>query len=190
MPRAGLSNDVVVEEAARLLDAKGAAGLSLAALAESLGVRVPSLYKHVNGMPAIQRGMVIAGKTGLGSALGQAAIGKSRDDAITAMSIAYRAWALRHPGQYPLTMHPPVAGDEQDLAASAAFLDVVFSVLAGYDLRGDDAVDATRFLRATLHGFVSLETAGGFEMPVDIDRSFRRLVQSVVTALSEWSRSE
>ncbi|CAN5521807.1 TetR/AcrR family transcriptional regulator [soil metagenome] len=189
MPRAGLSNDVVLEEAARILDEKGEAGLSLAALAESLGVRVPSLYKHVNGMPAIQRGMVIAGKTSLGNALGQAAIGKSREDAITAMSFAYRAWALQHPGQYPLTMHTPVAGDEQDLAASASFLAVVFTVLAGYDLRDDDAVDAARFLRATLHGFVSLETAGGFEMPVDIERSFTRLVESVVTALSEWSRS-
>jgi AcrR family transcriptional regulator len=190
MPRAGLSNGAVIDEAARILDERGVDGLTLAALAEELGVRIPSLYKHVNGMPAIQRGVMIAGKTSFGNALGQAAIGKARDDAITAMSIAYRRWALEHPGQYPMTMHAPIDGDEQDLAASTAVLSVIFNVLAGYDLRGDDAVDATRFLRAALHGFVALETSGGFEMPVDIERSFHRLVESVVIALATWSRTE
>ena len=47
--------------------------------------------------------------------------------------------------------------------------------------------DATRFLRSTLHGFAALETNGGFEMPVDIDRNYGRLVESVVTALASWS---
>lgn len=187
MPRVGLSNEVVVEEAARILDGQGMAGLTLAALAGNLGVRIPSLYKHVNGMPAIQRGIVIAGKTSLANTLGLAAIGKSRDDAITAMSIAYRSWALEHPGQYPLTIRAPVAGDDQDLAVSAAFLDVIFAVLTGYGLREGDAVHATRFLRSALHGFVALETGGGFELPVDIERSFQRVVESVVSALSSWS---
>jgi AcrR family transcriptional regulator len=189
MPRAGLSNDAVIHEASRILDELGFDGLTLAALAEKLGVRIPSLYKHVDGMPAIQRGIRIAGKTSFGNALGQAAIGKARDDAITAMSIAYRKWAIEHPGQYPMTMHAPIVGDEEDLVASTAVLSVIFTVLDGYDLRGDDAVDATRFLRAALHGFVALETGGGFELPVDIERSFQRLVESVVTALASWSRS-
>jgi len=44
--------------------------------------------------------------------------------------------------------------------------------------------DATRFLRSTLHGCAALETSGGFEMPVDIERNYGRLVESVVTALA------
>lgn len=188
MPRAGLSTGAVVQEAARILDGGGAEALTLAALAEKLGVRIPSLYKHIEGMPAIQRGIMVAGKASLARALGQAAIGKSRDNAITAMSIAYRKWALEHPGQYPLTVRPPKDGDDQDLAATSELVSVVFNVLAGYDLRGDDAVDATRFLRASLHGFVSLETGGGFELPVDIERSFQRVVQSVVTGLNAWAQ--
>jgi hypothetical protein len=105
------------------------------------------------------------------------------------MSFAYRRWALEHPGQYPMTMHAPIPGDDDDLKVSFSIVDVVFNVLAGYDLRDDDAVDATRFLRSALHGFVDLETSGGFELPVDLERSYERLVQSVVTALATWSRS-
>jgi AcrR family transcriptional regulator len=177
----------VIGEAARILDERGAEGLTLAALAESLGVRVPSLYNHVGGMPAVQRGIMLAAKQALGDALAQAAVGKSRDDAITAMAVAYREWALKHPGQYPTTVRAPLPDDAPDVAATTSFVVVIFTVLDGYDLHDDDAVDATRFLRAALHGFVSLETSGAFEMPRDLERSFQRLVQSVVTALASWA---
>jgi hypothetical protein len=189
MPRAGLSTAAVIERAAQLLDDHRAEILNLATLAESLGVRTPSLYKHVDGMPGLQRGITILAKSSLGRTLGQAAIGRSREDAITSMSFAYRRWALEHPGQYLMTMQAPRPGDDEDLEVSESILDVVFNVLAGYDLRDDDAVDATRFFRSALHGFVALETGGGFELPVDLERSFTRLVQSVVTALATWSRT-
>ena len=50
MPRAGLSTDVVVAEAARLVDLDGAGALTLRAVAESFGVAQPSLYKHIGGL--------------------------------------------------------------------------------------------------------------------------------------------
>ena len=186
MPRAGLTRDVVVGEAARLIDERGLEGLSLAVLAESLGVRVPSLYKHVEGMPALRREVMLAAKSSFQEALANAGVGRSGAEAITAISQAYRAWALQHPGRYPMTMPAPVPGDEQDTAISAALVDVLLRVLAAYGLEGDDAVDAVRFVRASLHGFVALETGGGFALPVDLERSYLRLVGSVVTALSAW----
>lgn len=186
MARAGLAADVVLREAARLIDERGMDGLSLALLADNLGVRIPSLYKHVNGMPALRRGVMIAAKRDLAGALSAAAVGRSRENGITAIAHAYRKWAIEHPGQYPLTMQAPTAGDEEDLAISSTLVELVFRVLAGYGLEGDDAVDATRFLRATLHGFVALETGGGFALPVDLDRSYQRLVSSAVTALDTW----
>jgi AcrR family transcriptional regulator len=193
VPRAGLDRAVVIERAAALLDRQESAvqnpgGLSLAAVAESLGVKTPSLYKHVDGMPGLLRGVMLEAKAGLGHAMAQAAVGRSGDDAIRAMSVAYRRWALAHPGQYPLTVHAPPPGDENDLAVSSSIIEVIFAVLAGYGLRDTDAVDATRFLRSALHGFVSLETGGAFGLPVDLERSFERVVQSIVTALSTWGQ--
>ena len=189
MVRAGLSTDAVVECAAQLLDERTDDGLNLAVVAERLGVRIPSLYKHIDGMPGIRRGIMIRAKSSLARALGQAAIGRSRDDAVTRMAFAYRHWALNHPGQYPMTMKAPLTCDDEDVAASTSIAEVIFNVLAGYDLHGDDAIDATRFLRSAIHGFIALETTGGFELPVDIERSYRRLVESVVTALATWSRT-
>ena len=185
--RAGLTTESVTSEAARLIDERGLDGLSLAAVAEKLGVRVPSLYKHVDGLPALRRGVTVTAKKSLSVVLGAAALGRSRDDALTAIAIAYRTWALAHPGQYPMAMQAPHPDEAEDIAVSTALVDMVFRVLAGYGLRGDDAVDATRFLRASLHGFVSLETGGGFALPIDLERSYQRLTASVITALNTWS---
>ena len=69
------------------------------------------------------------------------------------------------------------------------FVAIATDVLAGYQLRDDDAIDATRALRSTLHGFVTLEAAGGFGLPVDVDRSFDRLVRGLITALSSWTNT-
>ena len=59
-------------------------------------------------------------------------------------------------------------------------MQICADVLVAYDLGGDDAIDAIRALRSMLHGFVSLEAGGGFGLPVDIERSFGRLVGAVV----------
>ena len=187
MARAGLSEDRVVVEAERIADEVGLSRLTLAALAESLGVRQPSLYKHIDGMDALQRSIAVRGKTELGEVLGRAAVGKAGDDAIRALSTAYRRWALEHPGRYSATVRAPVPGDSEDEASSAAVVGVVFDVLAGYDLHGVDAIDATRALRSTLHGFIALESSGGFGLPVDIDRSFERLVDGLVVALRTFA---
>jgi AcrR family transcriptional regulator len=182
--RAGLNEDRVVVEAERIADEVGLSRLTLAALAASLGVRQPSLYKHIDGIDDLQRSIAVRAKTELADVLGRAAVGKSGHDAIRALAAAYRRWALEHPGRYDATVRAPANGDIDDEAASAAAVAVVLDVLDGYDLRGADAIDATRAIRSTLHGFIALESNGGFGLPVDIDRSFERLVDGLVIALT------
>ena len=186
MPRAGLGTASVTTAGAELADESGLGELTMGLLAERLGVKTPSLYKHVDGLPGLRRGLTLRAKASLGAALAQATIGRSRADAIRSLALAYRRWALEHPMQYPLTVPVAADDDEADRAASTAAVEVIYAVLGGYDLVGDDAVDATRFLRATVHGFVSLESAGSFKLERDLERSYAALVESVVTALETW----
>ena len=186
MPRAGLSTQRVVEEAALLADETASTDIPLAALAERLGVRVPSLYKHVAGADDLQRRVALSARAELGTVLTESAVGLARGDAIVAIATAYRSWALAHPGRYALTLRAPRADDADDLTVSTRAIGVFFDVLAGYGLEGDDAIDATRHLRSLLHGFVSLVAAGAFELP-DLDRSFDRMVTSATRSLVTWS---
>ncbi|TCP41215.1 TetR family transcriptional regulator [Tamaricihabitans halophyticus] len=189
MPRAGLSTRAVIESAAKMLDQQPGKELGIAAVAEHLGVRPPSLYKHIEGATGLRRGIMLHAKAELATVLGEAAIGKAREEAVHGISIAYRQWAKTHPGQYPLTMRAPAPGDKDDEEVSATLVNVLYTILAGYRLDGDDLIDATRFLRSSLHGFVDLETTNAFQLPRNLDRSFTRLIMSITTSLNDWGRS-
>ena len=184
MPRAGLSRDVVVRAAAELVDEQGYDQLTLAALAQRVGVAAPSLYKHVDSIDDLQRGLAALALRELGEAMGTAAVGRAHGDALRGIAHAYRAYAIAHPGRYPATLRAPDPGDAEYVAAAQTVLDVVFAVLAGYGLTGDDAIDATRAVHAAVHGFSSLEAAGSFGMPQSIDRSYDRLIDGLDTALT------
>jgi AcrR family transcriptional regulator len=170
-----------------MVDEVGLSRLTLAALAGRLGVRQPSLYKHVDGMDDLQRSLALRAKHDLANVLARAAVGRERGDAIDSISHAYRAWALEHPGRYAAAQRAPIPSDSDDQTASHAVVQILADVLAGYQLREDDAIDAIRALRSALHGFVTLELGGGFGLPVDVDRSFVQLVRGLITALAHWT---
>jgi AcrR family transcriptional regulator len=168
MPRAGLDSRQVVEAAAELIDREGIEALSLSALAQRLGVKSPSLYVHVAGLDDLRQRMAVLAAQQLGDALAPAAAGLSRGAALAAFGHVYRAWALEHPGLYRLIEGTGPGGEP----AVRRVLELLFAVLRGYGLDGDATIHAARSVRAAVHGFVHLEAATGFGIPVDPEVSF------------------
>jgi AcrR family transcriptional regulator len=189
VPRAGLTELAVIEETERLIDEVGLRQLTLTELAARLGVRQPSLYKHIEGTDGLVRSISIRAKNELAYVLARAAVGRERADALNSISDAYRAWALEHPGRYATVQSAATLRDEEDEAASLAALQVIIDILAGYKLADDDAIDAARALRSALHGFITLESSSAFGLPIDIDRSFERLINGLATAFASWTEA-
>ena len=188
MPRAGLNRAAVVEAAAALADEEGAGGeLSLARLAERLGVRKPSLYNHVAGLPGLRRGLALMGRRELGRSLSRAAAGKAGDEGILALAEAYRRFVKERPGLYGATVRSYRLSDPDDpelAAAEGEALEPVLAVLASCGVvGGEEAVHAARGFRSVAHGFATLEAVGGFGMSEDPDESFRRLVGAFADGL-------
>jgi AcrR family transcriptional regulator len=190
VPRAGLTEDIVVAEAERMADEVGLENVTMAALAQRLGVRQPSLYKHVASLPALRRAIGLRTMTALTGELARAAVGRSGADALMAMALAFRAWVKAHPGRYEAGQRAPEPGDTAYETAAASVIELFTSVLWSFELSGDDAIDAIRSLRAAMHGFVSLELLGGFAIPLDIDRSYERLVAAVIGSLTNRNPEE
>jgi AcrR family transcriptional regulator len=188
VPRAGLTPRVVVDAAAALADAEGLEAVTLARLAERLGVRPPSLYKHVDGLDSVRRALAVRGLQEANGRLQRATIGKARDEALFALAHAYWQFASEHPGLYAASLRAPASGEKDVAAAGEAMLGTVLAVLAGYGIRGDDALHATRGLRAIIHGFVSLDAAGGFRIRLDIAESFDRLLGAFARDLAARQR--
>jgi AcrR family transcriptional regulator len=186
VPRAGLTPAIVVAEAARVADRVGLDRLTLAGVAQQLGVALPSLYKHVKGLDGLQRELALRGIRELTEAMSTAAVGRSRSDALRRAAQAYRDYARAHPGTYAASLKAPDPEDEPYAAAAMRAVDVFRAILDGYGVSGDDAIDATRYVRSALHGFVTLEASGGFGLPHSVDTSYDRLVAAVDHALLSW----
>lgn len=182
-PRAGLDRARVVAAAAALADAEGAEAVTLARLADRLGVRAPSLYNHVGGLPGLRRELTLLGLREMTARLAAVTSGRRGDDALVAMADEYRRFAAERPGLYAATVRATDPADAEAAAASEALLRVVIGVLEGFGLEGEAAVHAVRGVRSVVHGFVSLEAAGGFGLPLDRDESFRRLLAAFAQGL-------
>jgi len=183
--RAGLDQASVVEAAVKLIDEEGIEQLSLGRLAERLGVRTPSLYNHVAGLPGLKHDLTLYCLHDLLDLILRSTVGKSRAEAIFALADAYRAYAREAPGRYALTVQAPDPGDQEVQALAQQLVDVVRAVLAPYRLSEEEAIHAIRGLRSIVHGFISLEVAGGFAMPVDLDASFHWLINLFIAGLSQ-----
>ena len=185
-PRAGLSAVVVAEAAADIGDRDGLDNVTLTAVASELGVRTPSLYSHVDGLDGLLDEIRANSLDMLETRITAAAIGVAGDEAVAAIAHTIRQFAHAHPGRYAATVRAPSDADDSSQEASTRIVNVVVAVLAGYGIENEDAIHATRFLRSAIHGFIALEAADGFGLPVDLDRSFEILVRQVVVSLNHW----
>lgn len=194
MPRAGLTGAAVTAHALDVLDEGGVGAfdrLTLAAVAGRAGVAVPSLYKHVASLDDLRRRLAVEATGELTRALAAATIGRSGPEAMRAAADAMRRYATEHPGRYAATQVAPDLADpgDQELAAQAEeTLAVLRAALRGFGLPEDRTVDAIRAFRSAVHGFVILELTGGFGLPDDLDRSFRLLVDAVITGIAASER--
>ena len=177
MPRAGLAPASVVLAGAALADEVGFARLSMGLLADRLGVKTPSLYKHVDGLADLTSRIAALAMTELADAVSGATQGRAGREALGAAAQALRTWVTDHPGRYDAgNAARPAGPDDPLLAASGRLLAALSAVLRGYDLAPGQEVHALRALRSALHGFVVLEASGGFMLDTDVDASFTWLV--------------
>lgn len=177
MPRAGLDPGIVVAGAAALADEIGLANVTMTLVAERLGVRSPSLYKHIDGQADLSRRIAALALTELGDALQEALQGLAGRDALAAAARTIRGFVVAHPGRYAATIRITADGpDDPVVVAGARAIGSLAAVLAGYSIDPADTVHALRMLRSLIHGFAVLEAAGGFQMDTDVDDSFEWLV--------------
>ncbi|GAA4917082.1 TetR/AcrR family transcriptional regulator [Streptomonospora salina] len=177
MPRAGLDPAAVVAAGAALADEVGPADVTMGLLAERVGVRTPSLYKHVSGLGDLNRRIAALALSEAADAVGGAVRGRAGRDALAAAARAFRAFVVAHPGRYAATIGvEPSAPDDPLAVAGRRLLDAFTAVLRGYAIDESDMDHALRMLRSLCHGFATLQAADGFQWSADVDESFEWLI--------------
>jgi len=178
--RAALSADAVVDVALRLVDEEGPAALILAAVASRAGVATPSLYKHVRNLAELRALMSVRIMDELAERIGGAVLGRSADEAIRALMMAWRDYVLEHPHRYSALNQAP---DPLVAQAGERLVDIMLAALRAYGLADSEAIHAARCLRAAVHGFSVLEAENAFQRPEKLDETYDLLVHMVVAGL-------
>lgn len=192
------SREAIVVAARAILEADGLDAVSMQAVAERVGVRAPSLYKHVADRTALLRAVTEAVAADLAVALEPGGTGRAKrrgpdagargDDAIAQDELRdiarrYRAFVRAQPTGYGLLftrLGPGSLPDDRVLAALGAPIVAVTGRLVG----PDRALDAARAFVAWAHGFTSLEQAGGFRLGGDLDAAYANGIELILAGIS------
>ncbi len=190
VPRSGLATVSVTEAGAVLADEIGFGQLSMGLLAERLGVKPPSLYNHVDGLPDLAHRIAVLATIELGDAIRDATQGRAGSDALTAAARAMRAYVKQHPGRYAAgNSVRPTGPDDPLTSAINRLLGSLSAVLRGYRLDPSQEIHALRMVRSALHGFASLESEGGFRFDTDVEDSFTWMVDLIDRGLQSAQAS-
>ncbi|WP_298210941.1 TetR/AcrR family transcriptional regulator [Ferrimicrobium sp.] len=180
MSRAGLGPASVTEAGALLVDELGADQLSMGLLAERVGVKTPSLYKHVDNLADLTHRIAVLAATELGDCVRDVAQGRAGRDALIAVVRAMRTYVKGHPGRYRVMNAVTPSGPEDPLVvASNRLLSSLSAVLRGYRISSTEEIHALRMLRSMLHGFVTLEIEEGFRLDTDVNESFDWMIDAI-----------
>jgi AcrR family transcriptional regulator len=155
----------IVDAALELLEEEGPDGLSMRRLGERLGIRAPSIYKHLPDKQALEAAIISVGFELQADAF-EAAV-EHADDPLGALALAYRRFAQAHPHLYRLmTAHEL----HRELLTPGVEERAGLSV---YEAVGRDA-DLARAAWAFAHGMTILELDRRFPAHADLDAAWER----------------
>jgi AcrR family transcriptional regulator len=174
----------LLNAAAALAEETGLKNLTLGRLAGRLGIKTPSLYNHIRGLGDLLGALAELGLERLGDALAQAAIGRSGEDAMRAVSAAFRRFAKQNPELYKAVMDLPRLGSGRYPPAADHIVDILERVLEPYGFETGERMHVIRTFKSAIHGFISLESAGFFKAKYDIEESFDRMISMIITGMT------
>jgi AcrR family transcriptional regulator len=173
----------VVAAGRQLLEEEGPEALTMRRLAERVGIRAPSLYKHLPDKAALEAAIIATGFEESASAFEQAVEGTGEEpgdgrgerpregrgegpgDALVALAAAYRRFALEHPHLYRLMNSGPLPREHLPPGLEGR--------TAGPLLRVAGSQARARAVWAFAHGMVMLELDQRFPPDADLDAAWR-----------------
>ncbi len=154
----------IVKTARALLEEEGPEAVSMRRIADRLGIRAPSLYKHLADKAALEAALISAGFEEQAVLFEEAV---RAPDPLAAIASVYRRFAREHPHLYRLMTERPLARERLTPGVEARAAAPVLEAVGGDEHRA-------RALWAFAHGMTILELNGRFPPEADIDAAWQR----------------
>ena len=181
------SLDDIVQAGRQILESDGLEQLTMSRVAAAVGVRAPSLYKHIRDRGDLIR---LIGKDAVSELGNRLALASGSGDArrdLQSMARAHRAFAHEHPEAYGLLWSRLPEQWRIDAELNARASEPVLRAVGALTGEGQ-MLPAARMYVAWAQGFVSMELAGAFRLGGDVDAAFDYGLERLTDALSASPR--
>lgn len=179
-PRTSL--DAIVAAGRAILASQGIAGLTMQRVGDAVGVRAPSLYKHVASRSALIRLVAEDVVADVARRLDSAVTGDDPAQDLRALATTLRGFALGDRHGFDLLFTPLPADAAPDTSSFAAAAGPVLRV-AGELAGRDRALDAARTVTAWASGFLRMELSGDFQLGGDVAQAFEFGLETLIAGL-------
>lgn len=154
----------LIAESVRVIEADGAAAVSLRAIGRTLGVSNAAPKNHFPNKAALFAAIAIEGFAALTEVVNAASEGTANDPPVVAAGVAYVDFALSHPGHFAVMWQPELHDDPDDVVAAKTESFASLLRLIG-DADDPEAVDLTNLAWAFAHGLATLLLSGSLTPP-------------------------
>lgn len=162
-PRQPVTIELISEVAYGIVVKQGITNLTMRPIAQALGIKAPSLYKHVANREAIIALVQARGLEEFGTAF--IAAGPSPRD----KARAYRDWAYANPHLYYVVMREPLQRDLLPPGTEEKVLTEVVKAAGGSHERA-------RAIWSMFHGLIDLELQGRYPAGADLDTTWENAI--------------
>lgn len=174
------SRAALIEIARGLVESAGAEGLTVSAVAQSAGVKAPSLYKHFADRAALLKAVEIDVLHELERALRAGMAGTTARERLTSLAETYRLFATEQPKRYGVIYSEDAFVDPEIAEASRLAAKPLFEELERAGVAEDRILPLARTLTAFMHGFVSMEIVRAFRLGGNVDDAFYAGLETIL----------
>ena len=170
---------VLVDIARDLVDEVGVEGLTLSAVAQSAGVKAPSLYKHFADRAALLKAVEITILHDLEAMLRRETKGETPKARIASMAEAYRRFGKAAPNRYRVIYSGNAFTDPEIREACLFSAQPLFEELRAAGIPEERVLPVSRTMVPFLHGFVLMEIGSAFNLGGDIEEAFESSLDTI-----------
>lgn len=182
--------ETLVATARVMIEEHGFDQLSLRMIAEEIGVKAPSLYRHVKNKTALLAAVNQVTIRDLFAVLHEAIANDTPiEERLLAMALAYRQFAHSNPATYELAFNtsiPELQTEENDAQNVERVLSIQ-ALFVEWIGREEESLAALRGALALMHGWVRLEMAQQFRRGGDLNAHYEFAFRQY---LRGWKTSE
>ncbi|TGL57957.1 TetR/AcrR family transcriptional regulator [Leptospira ognonensis] len=182
-----LNRETILEASFALANQIGYENLSMKLIADQLEIRPPSLYNHIDDIAVVKIEIAGMALKKLASHLKEAVEEKTKttedkQKIFRMLIFAYREFAKSNRGVYAAVL-PSAEKHDVQMEASKEIISICMQTMDLGPVLDSSGVHKIRILRASLHGFVSLEAAEGFGLPESVEETFSILTDQLIKML-------